>query len=214
MGLNYPLLLVLLRAGAHERHARLSTAELASRLGVSQQTSSRWLILAQKEGWVERGLNGLKLTQKSLTDLRMLCETLQSSFESRKKLSITGEAISGLKDGRYYVPLPEYRRQFKEKLGFTPYPGTLNIRIQDMEAKLILADRKGVTISGFSHQGRMLGEIKCFPGLIQKKIKGFVILPSRSHYGLDVLEFISKTNLRKALKLKDGDKVELSVSLE
>ncbi len=212
--MNHPLLFSLLKAGAHERHVRVSTGELASLLGVSQQTASRWLIRAQLEGFVERDLNGLRLTGKSLAELRALCETLEAALESRKSLKVRGTVITGMKEGKYYVPLPEYNRQFKDKLGIRPFPGTLNLRIQDMEAKLILADRRGVVIEGFQHQGRFLGAIKCFPSVINKKLKGFTILPSRSHYGLDVLEVISRVNLRKALRLKDGDTVEVSISFE
>ncbi|MFH1470149.1 MAG: DUF120 domain-containing protein [Candidatus Micrarchaeota archaeon] len=214
MGINYPLVFALIRAGSHERHVRLPTAELASRLGVSQQTSSRWLILAEKEGWVERSLSGVKLSQKTLSELKILCDSLHASLEARKKITIKGQVMPGMRDGRYYVPLPDYSRQFQQKLGLFPYPGTLNIRIDNIEAKLILADRVGIMISGFPHEGRMLGEIKCFPCIVQKRVKGFVILPSRSHYGLDIIEVISKFNLRKKLGLKDGDSVEISISLE
>ena len=214
MGINYQLLFALLKAGAHEKHMRVSTGELSRALGVSQQTASRWLIQSQKAGLIERDASGLRLTHKSTYELRALGELILGALDKKKTIKLAGELISGMKDGRYYVPLPEYKSQFKTKLGIAPYPGTLNLRLKDMEAKLILADRRGLVINGFSHQGRFLGDIKCFPCLINKKLKGYVILPSRSHYGLDVLEIISKTNLRKALKLKDGDNVEIQVSLE
>jgi riboflavin kinase len=214
MGINYPLLFVLLKAGAHEKHVRVSTSELSQMLGVSQQTASRWLIQSQKEGLLERDACGIRLTHKSSAELRVLGELILTSLGKKKFLKLKGELISGMKDGRYYVPLPEYKAQFRQKLGITPYPGTFNLRIQDMEAKLILADRKGVTVHGFFHQGRFLGDIKCFPCVIEKKVKGFAILPSRSHYGLDVIEIISKANLRKALRFKDGDVVEFQISLE
>jgi riboflavin kinase, archaea type len=213
MKVNYPLLFALLRAGAQERHVRLTTGELSKLLGVSQQTSSRWLIEFQGHGYVERGPQGLKLTGKSKAELRLLGELIRSSLEARKKLRVTGEVMAGMRDGRYYMPLPEYRRQFKQKLGMVPYPGTLNVRIRDMEAKLILADRPGIQINGFLHQGRVLGDIKCFPCTIDGRHRGFAILPSRSHYGLDVLELISRKNLRKTLELRDGDTIEVETLL-
>lgn len=212
--INYNLMFALLRAGAHERHVKLSTREIAGMLGVSQQTASRWLIEFQKDGLAERDISGIRLTHLANSELKTLSELLLSSLEAKKKLRLSGIVLSGMKEGRYYVNLPEYRRQFKEKLGFLPYPGTLNLRARDMEAKLILAERKGTLIRGFSYQGRILGDIKCFPCFIGKREKGFVILPSRSHYGLDVFELISKVNLRKKLNLKDGDEVECVVSLE
>jgi CTP-dependent riboflavin kinase len=35
----------------------------------------------------------------------------------------------------------------------------------------------------------------------------------RSHYGSDVVEIVSKENLRKKLKLKDGDNIKLRITI-
>ncbi|MFH1447566.1 MAG: DUF120 domain-containing protein [Candidatus Micrarchaeota archaeon] len=213
MRINYCLMFALLRLGAHEKHLCVSTGELARILGVSQQTTSRWLIEFEKNRFISRDRSGLRLTAKSISELRSLSELILGSLDSKRKLKLKGTVISGMKDGKYYMGFGEYRKQFKQKLSFVPYSGTLNIKIDDLEAKLILADRKGETINGFSHGQQVLGDIKCFPCIIGKRIKCFVVLPSRSHYGLDVLELVSKDNLRKKLKLKDGDTIEFQIWL-
>lgn len=45
----------------------------------------------------------------------------------------TGRVFSGVGEGSFYVSL--YSKKFLEKLGFRPYPGTLNLRlVNDVEA--------------------------------------------------------------------------------
>ncbi len=213
MEINYQLIFTLLKMGAHEKHINASTSDLAKTMGVSQQTASRWLINFEKDGFIERDRSGIKLTHKSMDELKSLSEMLLGSLDAKRKLRLKGEVISGMRDGKYYMGISRYKKQFNEKLGVVPYPGTLNVKINDLEAKLILSDRRGLVIEGFSHNGRILGELKCFPCIIDKKVKGYVVLPSRSHYGLDILEIISKDNLRKKLRLKDGDKVDFQIWL-
>jgi CTP-dependent riboflavin kinase len=53
--------------------------------------------------------------------------------------------------------------------------------------------------------------VKCYPVMIDNKIKGALITALRSHYDVSVLEIISPICLRKHLKLKDGNKVKIDV---
>ncbi len=114
-------------------------------------------------------------------------------------------------DGKYYLSLEEYTREFKEKFGFVPYPGTLNLKLADTNGKRILQGKIGAWVKGFEKNGRVFGAIKSFPALINSKHKGAVILPERSHYGLDVLEVIAPFYIRGKLKLKDGSRVRVEV---
>ena len=34
-------------------------------------------------------------------------------------------------EGSYYMSLKGYKKQFKEKLGYEPFPGTLNLKLED-----------------------------------------------------------------------------------
>jgi riboflavin kinase len=54
--------------------------------------------------------------------------------------------------------------------------------------------------------------VRCYPAAIQN-IECAVILPSRSHYS-DTIEVLCKYNLRRTLGLKDGDVLELRISVE
>lgn len=205
------LLFFLLRNGANRGGFRISTTELSEELGISQQSASRWLIELEKDNYLERTRTGIKLTPYFMDRCGTLYGILRNVFEAKGKIGILGKVITGTGDGRYYISMPGYRSQVRERLGFTPFPGTLNILLGDRAGKAALLNLKGVELKGFFKQGRMLGAAKCVPCVINGKAKGAVIIPLRSHYGPDVLEIISAKNLRKELGLKQGSRVNVEV---
>jgi len=128
---------------------------------------------------------------------------------------ITGEVFTGLGEGAYYVSLNGYRMQIIEKLGFDPYPGTLNLKLtdpSDMYFREFLSHRVGILIKGFSDGRRTYGSVKAFKAKM-RDIDAAVLLIERTHYGRDTLEVIAPVNLRQALNLKDGDRVSVEVYL-
>lgn len=107
----------------------------------------------------------------------------------------------------------EYRQQFRRELGFDPYPGTLDIKLdaRSLELRSILLELPGKHIEGFKASERTFGPVKCFPATL-RGVKAAVVLPARSHH-TDVIEVIAPKNLRKSLKLEDGDVVKIEVSV-
>ena len=85
-------------------------------------------------GWIKRTITPdgclTKITNQGVAELKKLYSELRLIFESDYPPSITLEGVlfSGLGEGAYYVTKEGYRKQFMEKLGFDPYPGTLTSR--------------------------------------------------------------------------------------
>jgi len=107
-----------------------------------------------------------------------------------------------------------YRRQFIEKLGFDPYPGTLNLKLgteYDVKARSELDGYPAVEIEGFKNSSRTFGPVRCYPVILNNKVKGALISAGRSHYDASVIEIIAPVFLRKHLSLKDGHKVKVEV---
>ncbi|MCI4328530.1 MAG: DUF120 domain-containing protein, partial [Thermoplasmata archaeon] len=91
--------------------------------------------------------------------LRGEYEQYRRIFEGPGRLKFSGEVASGLGEGRYYLSQPGYMLQFAERLGYSPYPGTLNLRVgADDRARLDAARHwKGIRIDGFEAGGRTFG---------------------------------------------------------
>ncbi|MCW4005858.1 MAG: DUF120 domain-containing protein [Candidatus Bathyarchaeota archaeon] len=213
-------LLKLAEMGAHKRTARVSTEYLAQKLLVSQQTASRYLIELEHKGWIERSITHdgclIRISTTGLTQLQNLCADLRSLMEKTTQPSITleGTVFTGLGEGAYYITKDIYRKQFIEKLGFDPYPGTLNLKLTtdyDIKTRMELETYPAVEVEGFKNPDRTFGTVKCYPVLIGNKVKGALISALRSHYDVSVLEIIAPVCLRKHLDINNGNKVKIQV---
>lgn len=206
----------LIEVGAYPNEVIFTTTELAKLLGASQQTASRHLIELEKMGLIHRVRLGrresIKITQAGVKHLDNMFLTLRRAFEAKKaEIAFEGVVFSGLGEGAYYMNQEGYRNQFTQKLGFEPYPGTLNLRVrrEDQEDVRILEASPFILIEGYAEGNRSFGAAKCFHGKIADKINGALVFPVRTHYSGDVVEVISTEYLRKALHLKDGDDVKI-----
>jgi len=215
-------LIVLLRLGAHKKPVEINTVKFGKLLGVSQQTASRRIRELLNAGLITREVTrkgqAVSLTNEGVEALRELYLELKNVFEEVPKfLTLRGEVFTGIGEGSYYVDLPGYKKQFISRLGFIPYSGTLNLRLKssiDVLNRKLLEKMPGILIKGFFDEKRTYGDVKCFKALINDSIEGALLLIKRTHYGEDVVEVISKENLRQKLGLKDGDIVEVKVFLE
>ena len=206
----------LIEVGAYPDEVIFTTSELAKLLKASQQTASRHLIELEKLGLIHRVRLGrresIKITGAGVKHLDNMFLTLKRAFEMKKSETVfEGEVFSGLGEGAYYVNQPGYMKQFLDKLGFEPYPGTLNLKVrkEDQEEVRLLEASPFILIEGFTDGNRSFGPAKCFHGKISDKISCGLIFPVRTHYEGDVVEVISTEYLRKLLHLKDGDNVKI-----
>ncbi|MGQ9720726.1 MAG: DUF120 domain-containing protein [Candidatus Jordarchaeum sp.] len=214
-------LFTLAKMGAQSKTLDISSTKLGKKMNISQQTASRRLQQLEEKGWLVRKITRkgqlVRLTDQGMNMLLEIYLWLQTIFDKKPPiLIIEGELFSGMREGGYYISVNGYNRQFKEKLGFDPYPGTLNLRLKsysDLQTKKLLLNYPGILIDAFENKGRTFGQVKCFKTRINDKVDGAVLLIQRTHYGEDVLEVISPLYLREKLKLKDGEKIRLKIFL-
>src|SRR5215831_14639751 len=205
--------------GANDKQIECRTNDVAIGIGSSQQTASRRLIEMEKAGLIQRSWDGrsqtLRITKEGLQQLAGMHRVLKSVFESTpSELVMSGAVFSGLSEGSYYMGLEGYRKQFRTKLGFDPYPGTLNLRVrkEDQNQRRLLETFPFIQVDGFANSKRSYGPAKCFKTIVDEKVESAIVLPIRAHYGEDVIEIIAPQPLRKVLKLKDGDMVRVRVT--
>ncbi|MDH5746810.1 MAG: CTP-dependent riboflavin kinase [Candidatus Bathyarchaeota archaeon] len=128
-----------------------------------------------------------------------------------KTLCIKGMVFSGKGEGAKFIELPWVRKQITEKLGFTPHPGTLNIKLtrESLKLRTLLGKTGAIEISpaaGF-HRGR------CFKAYLINNLKCAVVIPETPNYPRDIIELIAPINLREKLQLRDGDYVQVKILL-
>ena len=211
----------LLAKGARHNFVSMTTSSLGKNIHRSQQAASKHLLELERDGYIERIRSGQKvsvrITPKGIAEMVKLSTVLKSSLESSPSyLEFKGNVISGMGEGAYYMSMKGYTKQFKSKLGYIPFPGTLNVKLKDkrfIEAKRELDAHEGIMIAGFSDGKRTYGWVKCYPAKINNSVDGMLISLERTHYDDSIIELISYTSIKKAAKLSTGSQISIKVPI-
>ena len=203
--------------GAMDDYIAISSRELGEALEMSQQSASKRILELLDEKYIVRDLGArrqrIKLTQKGLDDLKKEYNEYRRIFELTDHMTIHGNVVSGMGEGGYYICQDGYKSQFQSKLGFTPFEGTLNIQVdpEDVGKLDVVRSIAGITINGFSSDGRSFGDVIAYKAKI-RNIDCAIVVPERSHY-VDTIEIICQYHLRRTLSLEDGDHIDVKVNL-
>src|SRR3989475_9838335 len=119
-------------------------------MGVSQQGASQGIRQVTREG-LEAGRLGtrrqrIRLAPRGSDVVRKEYADYQRIFEIKETRTISGTVTSGLREGAFYMRQKGYRDQFRKKLWFEPYEGTLNLKIAgpDLAKLQVLQDSPGI----------------------------------------------------------------------
>lgn len=202
--------LFLLKSGIAKKPVRISTAEIGRAVGMTQQNASNRLKKLERNGLIKRSSLGIVITNDGLEVARkeyaILKECLEGSFSE-----LCGTLRSGLGEGKYYLSISHYKDRIKKALNFEPYPGTLNIELDESDRwkrDVLLA--KSIFFPSFEADGRFYGGFSLYPCYIKNKVCA-IIFPERTHHKNNIIEVISPIFLRNYLKKKDGDKITINI---
>ena len=145
-----------------------------------------------------------------------------------KLMELTGVVASGLGRAQIFMAQTHYQDQFREILGATAWPGTLNIelsgenleRYRQLRFLAGLEELEGtgvahpVRVHGFEREGRSFGGATAFLAMISKKgenwCKCAILIPDLTRH-TETAEIIASAFLRELLPVNDGDEVRLII---
>lgn len=126
------------------------------------------------------------------------------------RIRFRGVVFTGKGTGKRFVGLPWVKAQIESKLGFSPYNGTLNLRLssEGVEKRKLLTPEHGILVT--PQDGYFPGVV--FPAQIED-LECAVVIPLVLGYAEDVLEIISPHYLRGKLGLVDKKEVTVWVTV-
>jgi riboflavin kinase len=200
---------------------KVSCSGLADRLDASSQTASRRLQRLDAADYIEREVvsdgQWVSVTPAGESRLRAEYADYRRIFEATPDLTLSGHVTGGMGEGRHYISLSGYMRQFKKRLGYEPYPGTLNVELDEesVRARGGLSSVEGVDIDEWEDEERTYGSATCYPATLAGNGRSFdpvhVIVPDRTHHDESKVELIAPEMLRDELGLADGDEVTVNI---
>lgn len=233
---HFLVMIHLLSNGGKDSYLEITSTQISHLINRSQQTASKILIDLEKEELIERVKNkkkfGMKLTETGFSILQNIYHLLKISMEEShiKPMIFKGNIVTGMGEGAYYMSLEGYKKQFQHKLGYKPFPGTLNVKIEDksyMNSRKDLINYPSIYIDGFKNSDRTFGWVRCYPATISQDPKlpqegidsqsndycseVHVLLLERTHHNNNLLEVIGPLNLKESCNLKNGDSVIIKI---
>lgn len=124
--------------------------------------------------------------------------------------SIKGKVVRGKGTAAGFLGLIWVKDQIKEKAGFTPFNGTLNLELlspSPEEYQCYIQSRTGIIIEPLEN-GYEPGLL--FRAKVNNKVECLVVIPQIFDYPKNKVEVIAAVNLRTALELGDGSMVSVS----
>lgn len=139
------------------------------------------------------------------------------SFPS--EILVKGVVFSDQGRAKAFLGVDWVRAAIKERMGFDPYPGTLNLRIRDDDAarweevrrqdvKIVLPSLDPDFCNAFLFKGVLEG----WPAKMGPPERIAVVLPAVKDYPADKLEIIAAVSLKQTHWVRNGD--ELAVALD
>lgn len=129
-------------------------------------------------------------------------------------LNLNGVVKSGLQKAGMFMQKDTYTKQYQEKLGFIPYNGTLNVKLEsDIEINIQEKYNEKLKIIRGDEN---LGDVYFLEANILTYDKknfetGAILFPTKTVHKTDTLEFVAKDKLREKMNLKDDSKVIISI---
>jgi len=125
--------------------------------------------------------------------------------------TVIGKIVSGARQAAFFTQLDWVQAQCAKKLGFKPYPGTLNLEISDKDIDLIKSLEDVETITLIPPDPKFCSA-RTLPVKI-KGIQGAIVVPAEDVqiHAQNILEVIAPVFLKEALGLDDGDFVKIKI---
>ncbi len=125
-------------------------------------------------------------------------------------LLLLGTVFTGKGDGKRFVSLPWVKKQIESQVGFTPYAGTLNLRLTGTSQKNRTMLQKAQHLVIKPKKGFCPGYlIRAQVGNVQVA----VVIPEVPGYPSDTLEVIAPVCLREEFGLSDDSLVAVAFRL-
>jgi len=127
-------------------------------------------------------------------------------------VTISGRLVTGQGKGASFTRLPWAREQFLAHVGIDPYPGTLNLALDEADTRRsweALRARPGEPIQP-PEPGSCAA--RCYRVRLEGWLPGAIVLPEVPGYPTSQVEVISALPLRETLACADGDRISLEAS--
>lgn len=123
-------------------------------------------------------------------------------------MKIKGEVTTGKKAAQKFLSLKPYQDRIEKKTGFRPFPGTLNLGVNEEQHQKFREKGEAKRIEGFTYEDEDYGGLELYSVEVEG-LEAALLDIDRADHGDEIAEIIAPEKLRAELGLEDGDEVTL-----
>jgi len=127
------------------------------------------------------------------------------------QVEVKARVAAGLKVAGGFFELDWVKQQISGKLGFVPFPGTLNLVLSPTEGpklQRLIMENAPIALEPPINSG--FCRAVCYPVSLENSEESAVILPLVDNYPATKLEIMAPFHIKSKLKLHEGDLVTFS----
>lgn len=128
---------------------------------------------------------------------------------------LSGIIFSDLGQASSFMALDWVQDLLNERLGYRPFPATLNVRPKGAEDaqvwRRVQRDHAGTPLTPASdgHCGAKLYRVEIYQEANGIKVGGAILLPEVDDYPPDKIEIVAPMRLKEHFRVEDGDQLTL-----
>jgi CTP-dependent riboflavin kinase len=126
---------------------------------------------------------------------------------------LIGRLATGIGMGTTFTQLDWAKDQFRSRVGIDPFPGTINVIVDDPDSMPVWVRVKrtdGIHMDN-PNDGPHDCDAKCWRVSINDEIDGAIVFPLVDGYPPAQVEVIAAVGIRDAFGIEDGDTVTLTL---
>ena len=126
-----------------------------------------------------------------------------------RRLEIVGKIVSGAGEGAYFTQIDWVQQQCQDKLGFNPYPGTLNLEVALDDLPIIASLDQKIGVELIPPDPKFCSA-RVFPVSLGE-INGAIIMPEEKVriHAKNIIEIIAPVCIKASLRVKDNDSISV-----
>jgi riboflavin kinase len=195
---------------------------LAGELDQSRRQLAGHLRSLEQSGHIERhdgqDPTTIRVTDHGVSTLRRRYHEYVRLFAASSSPTLFGTVVDGAGKGQEFVALDGYQEQFEAALGYTAYPGTLNVELHpdspDLDA--YVDQVRDIRITQWCDGETTYGAATCYPVVLRNGAdvseRAYVLEPDRTHHDESVVEVIAPVKLRESLGVDSGSELLLEAT--
>jgi len=209
----------LAAAGGVDEPLEATWPAISEALGMPETATVERLRALEASGYVNRDTAAdhtrISITSEGVDALIRKYQAYRSLFRARCRPVFVGRVVEGLQEASEFVSLPGYAGQFRDRLDYDPFPGTLNLTLgcDTAQGRRTLDRLDGITIESWTEGDRTYGAAMCYPAELEVPDSGqvydpaHVFVPDRTEHDDDEIELLAPRKLRDVFDIDDGDVV-------